>query len=106
MGLNVEGGRRTEDVSAQLDKRGRRTDAMFVAAYIAVAGLVYTVVFIPGVGEYAQGVITLVLGAFLNELKNMYIYEIGTTRTAQAQDEVIKDIVKTVAANGNGHVKE
>lgn len=91
---------RGERRSTDDPRYGRRMDAMFTAAYIAVASLVYIVVFVPGVGEYAQGVITLVLGAFLNELKNMYNYETGNTRSSKESDAAIKDIAKSqIAAN-------
>lgn len=81
--------------------RNRRTDAMFVCAYLAVCALVYIVVWKPDVGEFAQGVVTLVLGTFLNELKNMYSFETGTTRASVKKDEAINELSKTAAVTAN-----
>jgi hypothetical protein len=75
--------------------RNRRTDAMFVAAYIAVIGLCYMVVFVPEIDTYAQGVITMVLGVFLRELGGMYAFENGTTRSSQNKDATIKSLAET-----------
>lgn len=75
--------------------RNRRSDAMFVAAYIAVLGLVYVVVFEEGLNEYAQGVITLALGNFIGYLTAMYQFETGATRASQAKDETIKNMINT-----------
>lgn len=77
--------------------RNRRTDAMFVAAYIAVVGLVYVVIYEDKVGQFAQGIVTLVLGMFLNELKNMYSYETGTTRASATKDAAIARIAEQSA---------
>ena len=88
--------------------RNRRSDAMFVAAYLAVLGLVYVVVFEEGLNEYAQGVITLALGNFIGYLTAMYNFETGTTRGAQAKDETIKSMVATSQVpknDGNGQPK-
>lgn len=77
--------------------RNQRTDAMFVAAYGAVSALVWICVYETKIGEYAQGVVTLVLGMFLNELKNMYSYETGTTRASATKDAAITRIAEQSA---------
>ncbi len=69
--------------------RNRRTDAMFVAAYFAVVGMVYVVVYESAISEYAQGVITLALGNFIGYLTAMYNFETGTTRASAAKDSTI-----------------
>lgn len=74
-------------------RRNRRTDGMFVAAFLLVIWLVYLVVFHGGVGEYAQGVLQTVLGIFLAILKDMYSFETGTTRSGQAKDDTIKEMI-------------
>jgi hypothetical protein len=75
--------------------RNRRSDAMFVAAYVAIAVLVYIVVYEEKIGEYAQSTVTLVLGMFLNELKNMYNYEQGTTRSSEQKGAAITRIAES-----------
>lgn len=74
--------------------RNRRTDAMFVAAYIAVGVLVYIVVYEEKIGEFAQGVLAMVIGMFVNELKSMYAYETGTTRASENKGAAIARIAE------------
>ena len=74
--------------------RNRKTDAMFVAAYLAVIGMVYVTVYEPKISEYAQGVITLALGNFIGYLTAMYNFETGTTRSSAKKDETIATLSK------------
>lgn len=69
--------------------KNRRSDAMFVAAYLAVVVMVYVTVYEPKISEYAQGVITLALGNFIGYLTAMYNFETGTTRASQNKDATI-----------------
>ena len=85
----------TDDLAARANNR--RKDGMFCAAYIATIGFAYIVIYVPEIGQYAQGVITMVLAMFLNELKNMYQYENGTTRANVAKDAAITNLAKTAA---------
>jgi hypothetical protein len=78
--------------------RNRRTDAMFVAAYLAVIGMIYVVVYEPKISEYAQGVLTLCIGNFIGYLTSMYSFETGTTRSSAKKDEAINELTKTAAA--------
>lgn len=75
--------------------RNRRTDAMFVAAYLAVGALCYVVIYETKIGEFAQGIVTLVLGMFLNELKGMYSYEQGTTRASEQKGKTLERIAES-----------
>lgn len=74
--------------------RNRRTDAMFVAAYVAVGAMCYVVIYETKIGEFAQGIVTLVLGMFLNELKGMYSYEQGTTRASEQKGKTLERIAE------------
>lgn len=85
----LERDRRIDDVT------NRRRDGMFAACFLAVLGLVYIVVYAPDIGEYGQGVITLVLGAFVGYLTSMINFEFGTTRGSAAKDATITDMTKT-----------
>jgi hypothetical protein len=77
--------------------RNRRTDAMFVAAFGITVWLVYLVVYEPTIGQYAQGVVTMVLAMFLAELKSMYSYETGTTRSNATKDATLARIAEESA---------
>lgn len=83
------------EVKDAIDKvRNRRRDAMFCAAYVAVLGLVYVVVYEASLTEYAQGVITLALGNFIGYLTALYNFETGTTRAAATKDATIAELSK------------
>mgnify|MGYP001571589513 CR=1 FL=1 len=77
--------------------RNRRTDAMFVCAYLAVIVIVYLVVYESNISEYAQGVLTLALGNFIGYLTAMYNFETGTTRSSLKKDDTITELSKTAA---------
>ncbi len=78
--------------------RNRRTDAMFVCAYLAAVGLACVVIFVPDINQFAQGVVVTVLGLFIGVLKDMYSFENGTTRASQSKDATLAEIAKTVPA--------
>jgi len=87
--------RRAED---QANVSNRRRDAMFCAAYMAIAALCWIVIYEEKIGEFAQGIVTLVMGMFLNELKGMYSFETGTTRSSATKDATITSLTKSVSA--------
>ena len=93
---------RIEPSGGPADRKTWRLTIMFFAALISVWGCIWIVVAYKELGEFAQGVIGPVIGMFINELKNMYNYETGTTRVAQAKDAVLTDIAKSATGTGNG----
>lgn len=99
----TEGGKKPEKREERRsdDQANRRRDGMFVAAYIMVGALIYSVVSIESISEFAQGVITLALGNFIAYLTGMYNYEIGATRGSAAKDAAITDMTKTAAVNAS-----
>jgi len=70
-----------------------RADSMYVLAVLLIAALVY-VVLQSELGEYAKGIITLVLGRFLGYLDNIYNFEFGTTRSSKTKDTTIETLSK------------
>jgi hypothetical protein len=66
---------------------------MYFFAYVTVAGLVY-IVWTSELKEYAQGIITLILGRFLGYLDGMYGFEFGTTRSGKQKDETLQELAK------------
>ena len=77
--------------------RNRRTDSMFVVAVGIIVWLVYLVVYKSDINQFAQGVVTTVLGMFLRELGSMYSFETGTTRGGQSKDSAIARIAEQSA---------
>lgn len=64
---------------------------LLVSAHLIIFGLVY-VVWQTDIGEFAQGVVTLVLGRFLGYLDQMYAFEYSTTRSSKVKDATIASL--------------
>ena len=69
--------------------RNRRTDSMFVVACLFIAWLIWIVVYKPDINQFAQGIVTTVLGMFLRELGSMFSFENGTTRASEQKGQAI-----------------
>lgn len=83
------------EVKEAVDKaRNRRRDGMYVAAYIAVAALIYLVAYEERLSEFAQGAITMALGNFMQFLIAMHSFEFGTTRGNITKDQTIAELSK------------
>lgn len=75
--------------------------SMFVAACATVAFMLY-MVWMSELGEFAQGVVTLILGRFLGYIDGMYSFEFSTNRASARKDETIKDLAaKTGSSRPN-----
>lgn len=79
------------------DQGAQRRFWMLLAAYATVIGCVAVTVGNAGIGEYAQGLITLVLGRFLGYIDNGYSFEFGTTRASKTKDETISNLAAGAA---------
>jgi len=89
---------RGEELDAISIARNQRSDAMFVAAYLAVIAMIYIVVYSPKISEYAQGVLTLCIGNFIGYLTAMYNFETGNTRNSVKKDDTIQRIAEAAPA--------
>lgn len=62
---------------------------VFVAVFTVYVCLAI-ITFMPSLSEFAQSVITLILGMYIKELSSIYSFEFGTTRRSrQLQDAAI-----------------
>jgi len=68
--------------------------ALIVLAYIMVITCLVVTIAYSGLGEYAQGTLTLILGRFLGYVDSAYQFEFGSTRTSQTKDETISRLSK------------
>jgi uncharacterized protein YacL len=76
-------------------KRNRRGDMLTGASFIVVIVIMGIVVFSP-LDEYAKGVITTILGVFLNVITNVVSFEFGTTRkTEEKQTQITNEYLKS-----------
>lgn len=70
-----------------------RINVLLGVAYVTVIlCLIVTVWFIGDDNQYAQGIITLVLGRFLGYTDSVYSFEFGTTRDNKVKDESISNL--------------
>lgn len=74
---------------------------LLVVAHLNVFVLIWAVWVSKELGEYAKGIITLILGKFLGYLDTMYAYEYNTTRASKAKDQTIATMA-VAAGTGSG----
>lgn len=89
------------NMQIELSKNGGKrymSTSMYILAIVVIAVLTWEVLKDDSISEYAQGLITLVLGRFLGYLDNIYNFEFGTTRTSQQKDNTIS----TLSAKSGG----
>lgn len=67
--------------------RNYRADFLVGITVIIVALILAVVILEPNLNEFAKGVITTILGVFLNQLTNIFSFEFGTTRLKDKQDQ-------------------
>jgi len=75
-----------QDVSAY---RNKRISVLSAAAYVTVIACLGVTVWVVDMSEYAQGVLTLVLGKYLSYTDQVYSYDFGTTRSSNTKDGTI-----------------
>ena len=70
--------------------KNKRIAMLSAVAYVTVIiCLIATVLLSDGISDYAQGVITLVLGKYLGYTDQVYAYDFGTTRSSSTKDATI-----------------
>ncbi len=79
------------------DQKNRRTAVMMFSAKCVVLACLVVVVWVSGINEYAQGIITLVIGRFLGYVDAGYAFEFGTTRASKEKDTAIADLTAAAA---------
>ncbi len=79
------------------DQKNQRTSLMLMVATSVVLLCLAVVVWSSGLNEYAQGIVTLVIGRFLGYIDAGYAFEFGTTRGSKEKDTVIADLTSAAA---------
>lgn len=75
-----------------------RINVLLSVAYVTVIlCLIVTVWFVGDSNQYAQGIVTLVLGRFLGYTDQVYAFEFGTTRNDKVKDETISSMAASAA---------
>lgn len=91
----------SDEDSAGLDTGKSMRLLLLIVAHLIVFILIWAVWVSKELGEYAQGVITLILGKFLGYLDTMYAYEYNTTRASKVKDQTIATMA-VAAGTGSG----
>lgn len=83
--------------------RNYRADILVGVTVLIIATILVVVVLAEDLDEYAKGVLTTILGVFLNQLTNVFSFEFGTTRKDEAKNtEAFKQMVGTNGTAGKG----
>lgn len=60
--------------------RNYRADVLVVVSVLVVFTILCVVILVSDLNEYAKGMLTTILGVFLNQITNVFSFEFGTTR--------------------------
>lgn len=81
---------RARDIALASTPHGNvRANWLVAFAILTVSACLTAVMFIDLKSEWAQGVVMLVLGLYVGELKNIYSFEFGTTRRSREKSDLI-----------------
>lgn len=81
---------RARDVALSATPHGNvRANWLCGIAILIVIAILYVVITIPTINEFAKGVITTILGVFINQITNIYNFEFGTTRRGREQSDAL-----------------
>jgi hypothetical protein len=84
---------RARDVALQATPKGNvRANWLVGIAVIVIFAIILIVVFKPQLDEYAKGVLTGILGMYIQQLANIYAFEFGTTRRSREKTDVIDNL--------------
>ncbi|WCD44273.1 hypothetical protein Tiera_017 [Polaromonas phage Tiera] len=82
---------RARDIVLQATPGGNvRANWLVAYALLLIASILIVLVSGVEIDEYVKTTISLILGMFLNELKNIYSFEFGTTRRSRAKSDVME----------------
>jgi hypothetical protein len=73
-----------------------RANWLVAIAVIVIFTILGVVVFRPEMNEYAKGVLTGILGMYIQQLANIYAFEFGTTRKSADKDNTIQILTNKV----------
>jgi hypothetical protein len=82
---------RARDIALAATPQGNvRANWLVAADILIITTILVVVIWVPTVSEFAKGVLTTILGVFLNQLTNIYNFEFGTTRRSREKSDAIE----------------
>lgn len=86
---------RARDIALAGTPKGNvRANWLVGACIIIITTILAVVIRNPEISEFAKGVLTTILGVFLNQLTNIYNFEFGTTRKSDTKDATISALTR------------
>lgn len=83
---------RARDITLSATPRGNvRANWLVAFAILTITACLAIIVFKPITDEFAKSSVILILGMYINELKNIYAFEFGTTRRSREKSDLLKD---------------
>lgn len=84
---------RARDVALASTPHGNvRANWLCAIAVLVILVIIGIVVFKPNLDEYAKGVLTAVMGMYIQQLANIYAFEFGTTRRSREKTDVLENM--------------
>lgn len=80
----------------EISYRNQRIAVLSVVAYVTVLICIGVTVWMTDISDYAQGVITLVLGKYLSYADQVYAFDFNTTRASGIKDSTISTLSTTI----------
>jgi hypothetical protein len=88
---------RKRDTAIQVfGKSNKRADWLAALCIFVVVVILGIVIFKSGIDEFAKGVITTILGMFLQQLNSIYSFEFGSTRASATKNNTIDDLTTVI----------
>lgn len=69
-----------------------RINVLLAIAYATILICLAVTVWVSDIKEYAQGILTLILGRFLGYTDSVYAFEFGSTRQSKEKDATISNL--------------
>lgn len=84
---------RKRDIALSSTPTGNvRANWLVAAALVIISAILVVILMNNNLSEFQQGIISMVLGMFLNELKNIYSFEFGTTRRSREKTDIMSGL--------------
>jgi len=84
---------RARDLALQSTPKGNvRANWLVGFAVLTVTGICLLIAFRPVTDEFAKNTLLVILGMYLGELKNIYAFEFGTTRSSREKTNIIEEL--------------
>lgn len=81
---------RARDIALAATPGGNvRANWLVGIAILVIITILFVVIYVDTISEFAKGSLTTILGVFLNQLTNIYNFEFGTTRRSREKSDLL-----------------